>query len=312
MSTESTSTSETSGTEGAPSQGQTTGTSSPATARTTVLGGSGGQEPTTQTPPAGDWSASLPEDLRGLVKTKGWKGIDEALGSYANLERLVGGEKVVVPGADAKPEDWDAFFTKAGRPAKAEDYKIDRPKELPSGFPYNDQLAEAFKPVAHKLGLLPAQVQGLHQFLVEQNVGMFQAASEARTKAGEQGLAQLKQEWGKDFDQKGALAARAVKEFGGPDLAKWMDETGLGDNPNFIKLFANVGAALGESGLVGGGGGGGGGATTSPAQAVAEIERLMADKSFQRDLTGDSGPAAKKAAQERWDRLNTTAAGEEA
>jgi hypothetical protein len=299
--------------QGQEQQAAKTTTTESAASGGTVLGGSGtadrkGGAGADAGAASGDWTASLPEDMRALVKAKGWKGMDDVLGSYANLERVLGGEKLVVPGKDAKPEDWEPVYDKLGRPKDPKDYKIERPKELPQDFPYNANIVESFRPVAHKLGLTNAQAQGLHDWVVAQNIQQHVEGTQERAKANEQNLAALKKEWGKDFDQKSALAARAVRAFGSDALSAWFDKTGLGDDANFIRLFSNIGSAMGESRIVTGQGGGkllGG-----PAQAQAEIDRLTADKAFMADLTGDNGSVAKKMAQEKWDRLNSAAAGD--
>jgi hypothetical protein len=44
-----------------------------------------------------------------------------------------------------------------------------------------------------------------------------------------------------------ALAAKALDKFGGPELRKMLDETGIGFHPELVKFAVNVGRQLGES-----------------------------------------------------------------
>ena len=39
------------------------------------------------------WYSGLPEETRGMVEIKGWKGPEDAIQSYANLEKMLGADK---------------------------------------------------------------------------------------------------------------------------------------------------------------------------------------------------------------------------
>ena len=40
------------------------------------------------------------------------------------------------------------------------------------------------------------------------------------------------------------FAQKTVKEYGDADFVKWLDESGMGNNPNFIKYNAKIGREL--------------------------------------------------------------------
>ena len=44
-----------------------------------------------------------------------------------------------------------------------------------------------------------------------------------------------------------------MREVGGPELAKALEETGTGNHPEFIRFFKRVGDAIGEDGMSFGG-----------------------------------------------------------
>ena len=46
---------------------------------------------------------SISEDYKSLVETKGFKGVDDVLKSYQNLERMVG-NSIRLPNEDSSPE----------------------------------------------------------------------------------------------------------------------------------------------------------------------------------------------------------------
>lgn len=158
---------------------------------TTVLGAppatppatppSGSQPPGT-TPPATPPAATPPaswfgERHKGLVETKGWKDVDSALDSYANLEKLVGGDVKTLTRIpkDANDKDgWASLWNKLGRPEKADGYAI--PDALKA-----DPLVKFLAPIAHEQGFTAGQfatfIEKAHGWLTEQHKATTEAAA---------------------------------------------------------------------------------------------------------------------------------------
>ncbi|MGP1395397.1 MAG: hypothetical protein ACTS3R_07785 [Inquilinaceae bacterium] len=230
-----------------------------------------GPPTTPQTKPssAADWTGGLDEAGRALVAAKGWKGPADAVRSYAHAERLIGRDPaslVPLPGADADDEAWAAFHTRAGRPENPDGYGFGRGEA-------DRRLADR----AHALGLTPRQAS-----LFRAQARETQKAAEAewtatlnQRHAG--AVAELRREWGAEFERNDALALRALDYAGGPDLARTVVETGLSGDPDFVRALARLGGLLAEDGMVGGGGGG---FSRNPASAQAEIRALQGDPSF--------------------------------
>ena len=51
---------------------------------------------------------------------------------------------------------------------------------------------------------------------------------------------------GDKFEANVKLAQQAVRNFGSESLVKYLEETGLGDNPEIVKMFARMGKLTGE------------------------------------------------------------------
>lgn len=85
---------------------------------------------------------------------------------------------VRVPTAESPPEEWEGVFKALGRPEKPEDYAFEKPEKLPDGVEWDDARVKQFAPVAHRLGLTPAQVKGLSEWQI-QTVGESVASSRA-------------------------------------------------------------------------------------------------------------------------------------
>jgi hypothetical protein len=191
-----------------------------------------------------DWRASLPEELRADPSIKDFKDIGGLTKSFIEAQKLVGGS-VRLPKADASDEEWGKFYTRLGRPDAADKYELKRPA-VPEGVPYDEGLEKNFKAWAHEAGLHPRQAQRL--------LDRFTAAQAENLttyrKGMETGIAELKKEWGANFDKNAALAVKAVNELGGDEIKGLLDSTGLGNHPALVKFFANLGAQLGEDTIV--------------------------------------------------------------
>jgi len=92
-------------------------------------------------------------------------------------------------------------------------------------------------------------------------LGGLQADTDARKVAVEDGIKSLETDWGaRDSEQyKGnmLLMDKAVEKFGGAEFKKYLDDTGKGNDPLFIKTFVQIGKAMSEDTLALGGTGAG-------------------------------------------------------
>lgn len=218
---------------------------------------------------AAGWTDGLDDAGRALAAAKGWKGPADAVRSYAHAERLIGRDPaslVPLPGADADDGAWAAFHARAGRP------------ESPDGYGFGRKEADRrLAGQAHALGLTPRQA-----VLFREQAREGQKAAEAEWAATlnrrhAASVAELRREWGAEFERNDALALRALDYAGGPDLARTVVEAGLSGDPDFVRALARLGGLLAEDGMVGGGGGG---FSRNPASAQAEIRALQDDPSF--------------------------------
>jgi hypothetical protein len=220
------------------------------------------------TPPAGaaDWSASFDAETKTLVAAKGWRGPEDALRSYANLERLMGGDRIALPAADAAPEAWDAVYAKLGRPANADGYQLQRPR----GFDgYSEDLAASFRHAAFSAGLSDRQARALHDFYVAHAAERADAAAEDSSAASAALERNLRATWGPQYEANVALAKRAARAFAPPESLDALE--GALEAPALLALFARIGAAMGEDRLVGEGERS---LAMGPDQARMEIARI--------------------------------------
>lgn len=184
--------------------------------------------------------------------------------------------EIKMPGKDATPEDWAAFYKSIGAPDSADAYKLPLP-EGDSGE-FAKTAAEWFKDA----GLLPQQAEKLAtkwnefqtQFAAEQTAAA-EAAETARIQAldvkNKAEAESLKTEWGKSHDANTELAKRAVRQFLPGDQAADI-LTALEDKLGYagvMKFMHNIGARLGEDSAAGLGDAAQGGGRDMSFDAVA-------------------------------------------
>lgn len=222
--------------------------------------------------PGTDWRSSLPEDVRGdksleSIKGKDWTEAGPTLvKNYINGQKMIGGS-IRIPGKDAKPEEIAAYREKLGVPATADKYDLKPPATLEKFF--TGDLATSFRGMAHKAGYTSEQANALLEWYGS-TVGV---AQNTLAMSGKDAAAVLKTEWGGAYEKNLTLAQRAVREAGGTELLKYLDDTGLGNHPALVRAFARMGLLMAEDGSIPGDIVG----VPGPAEAQAKINAIMAD-----------------------------------
>ena len=95
----------------------------------------------------------------------------------------------------------------------------------------------------------------------------------------EQGEIALKAEWGRAYDQNIGFAHKAFKEYGGEQLAAKMEASGLGNDPDVLKAFANIAkTTMADKDLAGTSGGTQ--MTLTPEEARSEAATIMGHAAY--------------------------------
>ena len=207
----------------------------------------------TGAPASSSWFEQLPEGLRANPTLQNFKSKDIAAvaESLVESQRLIGGS-IRLPGEKDAPADrqakLDKIYNQLGRPTTPDGYTIQAPA-ADSGVPWDAARADAFKGVAHKLGLTQEQVNGLTAYDVERGM----AGQVDSTQAYNTCMETLDKEWGAASKQMLGLSRRTASTFFDADTMAAINSTGLANNPNFVKALARMGKDLMEEGLIVGG-----------------------------------------------------------
>lgn len=170
----------------------------------TVAATTGATDQGSTTVAATDPFSGLDTDTRDWVGKAGVKDVASLAAKARNAESLIG-RSIQLPGADAKPEDWDKVYDRLGRPKTPDGFEFKLPEGLPENFAYDKDRATAFKSWAHQAGLTPKQAQAIHDAVVKADGETWRAISADAKKVQDEATA------------KGVAASQALeKAFGGP------------------------------------------------------------------------------------------------
>lgn len=205
--------------------------------------------PVSPEPPAGDnasksWLESLPEDIRQDPSLQLFKEPAALAKSWVNAQKMIGADKVVIPGEKATEEEWNAFHQKLGRPASADKYEF----KLPEGIKLDESLAKSVKEVAFKAGLNPKQLQALVEW--DANNKIEAAKGQGADKDAEMRSAldayQTKLGGEDKFNATIDKARVAVKTLADPEMVEFLRNTGMGSHPAVIAHFAKMADMMAE------------------------------------------------------------------
>jgi hypothetical protein len=154
----------------------------------------------------------------------------------------------VTPPADPNAPPAEPPKTPEGAPEKYE-------FKLPDGVELDQALIDEVTPVFKELNLTQEQAQKLvdlqarnmqrvNESIAKQFTDTVQAWAESTKKDPEFA--------GVDYEKKIGIAVKGITAHGTPELRKLMDETGIGNHPEMIRMFYKLGLEVKEPSLVDG------------------------------------------------------------
>lgn len=186
----------------------------------------------------------IDETIRDDPSLATYKDINGMAKSLINAQKMVGADKVAIPGKYTTPEEMDAFYAKIGRPEAPDGYELK----------VNDAIGEDgvnfFKELAHKNGLTQTQADSILSEYGEYIGSVTNQTEEQIDQVRNEIDTQLKAEWGNEYQRKFDLANNVLDTFAPEDSAiseiKLSDGTLIGDNPVIVEFMSNVGQFLAE------------------------------------------------------------------
>lgn len=197
-----------------------------------------------------NWRDSLDEDIRDDASLATIKDIKSLSKSFVHARKMVGKDKISIPNEATTVEEWDEFYKAGGKPENANDYNFARPEDMPEEL-YNEELASSAQELFHKIGLSRKQADALFKFNNDNATASFQNLKNTEETTMQELKDGLYHDWGNAYEQKKHLGNLAV-EKGTEGNSELKDRlvAKLGNDPDFIRFSANIGAKFGESGVI--------------------------------------------------------------
>jgi hypothetical protein len=223
------------------------------------------------------WKSSLRTDLRDSPFAQKFEdtpdGLNKALESYGNLEKLLGHEKVPIPKDVNDVEGWNRFSKAMGIPDKAEGYGLPDAK-IPPELKGLSLDKNTFAEVMHSHKVHPSAVKGIWETYQKMTIDSYKQAMEEHGKKLNETVNRLKGEWGDAYQTNVELGQMVINKFSDDQETNDYITSILTQDPRGIKFLAKIGDQFAENKV---------GEfqmkrfTLSPDEAMEEVDKLKRD-----------------------------------
>lgn len=182
---------------------------------------------------------SLPEDLSNEPSLRNFDDVSKLAKSYVSLVKKMGvpSEQLLRLPTNG---DYTEVYNQLGRPPDPAGYELDLSNDINREFAEN----------VHKLGLNTNQAREVYSWMNDKYNQLQQQDRSQYEESVRMGLDNLKREWGQEFDAQTQIAKQAFLQLADAETVQAMEQSGLGNSPEMIKLFNKVGQILKEDGLL--------------------------------------------------------------
>lgn len=223
------------------------------------------------------WKSNVSTELRNSPLMQKFDdnvdGLNKAIESHANLEKLLGHEKVPIPKGADDVEGWNRFSKALGIPDKAEGYGLPD-AQIPEEMKALSFDKNKFAEVVHAHKLTPAQAKGLWETYVNMSKESYANVMKQREASVTETINKLKGEWGDAFDSNVELGQMVINKFAADQESNDFITSTLAGDPRGVKFLAKIGSQFAENKI---------GEFTAtrfnpaPEQAMEEIQKIIRD-----------------------------------
>ncbi len=173
------------------------------------------------------------EENKEVVERCGWKEPNDVIKSFRNVEKMSSG-MAKMPTPESSAEEIRAFYQKTGCPENPEGYEVSVPEGAESFR--NEDIEGTLKQIAYEQGVSKQAFESIVKGYYEKMASDLQAGRDAGEKT-------LREEFGDKYDESLAVAQRFC-ETCSDEFKQLLEQTGLGNNPIFIKEFLAKGKQI--------------------------------------------------------------------
>ena len=179
----------------------------------------------------------IDETIRDDPSLASYKDLNGMAKSLINAQKMIGADKIAIPGLHSTDEEREAVYIKLGRPAEAAGY------ELKTNDIMTENDIDWFQNVAHEIGLNPKQAETLFGKYTDLIGSVNETSIEDLQALSTQRFADLSKELGGDkiATEKLTAADEVVNQFAGNNAEEikdliLQDGSLLGDHPMFARM----------------------------------------------------------------------------
>jgi len=205
--------------------------------------------------PEGNWIDKIPEAYRENPNVSKYKSQEDFMNGHLSLVKKVGEKGLSLPEKNSSDDDMQDFYSKIGRPEKAEDYTkwVGETVEDAEGnqvqtFQFEESREKDFNDFSHSIGLRDEQRLKMMDYYSGMTMQMQDDMLNVQQDVAEKTQNDLRKEWGDDYGHKMQDVQATVKNLG---ILDDLNELGLGNNYNAIKMVESISKKIGESGIKG-------------------------------------------------------------
>lgn len=184
------------------------------------------------------WRDTLDEDIRSEKSLETFKTVKDIARSFVNTKRMVGKDKIAIPGKNATEGEWNAYYDAVGRPKTPEDYQLPVPEEMKDY--YDPELIKEARGLFHKMGFNQKQADALWMFEQKRLLAGVKQLADEEIKEKEDAENALRDKWGNAYDERLHLANRMIAENVTDDQQKEKVLETIGNNPYVADFLANI------------------------------------------------------------------------
>jgi hypothetical protein len=229
--------------------------------------------------------------------------VEDLAKGYINAQQLIGTKRLPAPQANWTDSEWAGLYDQLGRPKTPDAYTPPADVKVHEKIKLDDGKMREVQTQFHRLGLTEKQGREVLGLYLKSLSGTVEAEEASRTQKQTEAMNTLKGQYGDAYEKKLEAGRLAVQKLGDEKLAGWIDESGIGNDPQFIGLMVKIGEMMSEDSTRSSGQSGNKGFSNEATAAQAEIGRLKTDVEFMRALMTQHHPGHAEATQ-RWTDLH--------
>lgn len=201
---------------------------------------------------ATSWKSALRTDLKDSPFSQKFDdtpdGLNKAMESYGNLEKLLGHEKVPIPKDVNDIEGWNRFSKAMGIPDKAEGYGLPD-AVIPEDMAKNGLTLDKnqFAEIMHAHKVHPSAVKGIWETYQKVNVDAYNKAMTAQKESLTKTVNTLRGEWGDAYQTNVELGQMVINKFSPDKETNDFLTTVMSQDPRAIKFLAKIGDQFAEN-----------------------------------------------------------------